>query len=51
MWLKKRRPREKLPKKAQGLMGEAHIRYARGQKEDALKLCMEVVKLGNTKIP
>jgi hypothetical protein len=32
-----------------GLMGEANLRFARGEKEDAIKLCMEVVRQVNSK--
>ncbi|RXM27812.1 General transcription factor 3C polypeptide 3 [Acipenser ruthenus] len=42
--LKERRHRSKLPKALRGLMGEANIRYARGDKEDAITMCMEIIR-------
>lgn len=36
----------KLPKDLRGLMGEANLAYARGAHEDAIKMCMEVVRQG-----
>jgi len=27
-------------------MGEANIRYARGEKEDAILMCMEIIRQG-----
>ena len=27
-------------------MGEANMRFARGEKDDAIKICMEVIKMG-----
>ncbi|XP_057686682.1 general transcription factor 3C polypeptide 3 isoform X2 [Corythoichthys intestinalis] len=42
--LKERRNRSKLPRALRGLMGEANIRYARGEKEDAIAMCMEIIR-------
>ncbi|KAM8871437.1 general transcription factor 3C polypeptide 3 [Synchiropus picturatus] len=42
--LKARRKRSKLPRALRGLMGEANIRYARGDKEDAIMMCMEIIR-------
>ncbi|XP_053328139.1 general transcription factor 3C polypeptide 3 isoform X2 [Spea bombifrons] len=39
-----RRPRSKLPKALRGLMGEANIRFARGEKEEAILMCMEIIR-------
>ncbi|KAM9836216.1 general transcription factor 3C polypeptide 3 [Aulostomus maculatus] len=36
--------RSKLPRALRGLMGEANIRYARGEKEDATVMCMEIIR-------
>ena len=36
----------KIPKALRGLMGEANLAYARGAHEDAVKMCMEVVRQG-----
>lgn len=41
-----RRHRSKLPRALRGLMGEANIRYARGEKEDAILMCMEIIRQG-----
>ncbi|XP_015118075.1 general transcription factor 3C polypeptide 3 [Diachasma alloeum] len=44
---KKRRNRKKkrnLPLALQGLMGEANLRYARGDTELAIKMCMEIIR-------
>ena len=30
-----------------GLMGEANLRYARNEKQDAINLCMEVIRQVN----
>ncbi|CAN8009953.1 unnamed protein product, partial [Ixodes pacificus] len=35
----------RLPKDLQGLMGEANLCFARGDHEDAIKMCMEVIRL------
>nr|CAB3251339.1 general transcription factor 3C polypeptide 3-like [Phallusia mammillata] len=35
----------KLPRELRGLMGEANLRYARGEHEDTIKMCMEVIRL------
>ncbi|XP_062270424.1 general transcription factor 3C polypeptide 3 [Scomber scombrus] len=42
--MKERRNRSKLPRALRGLMGEANIRYARGDKEDAIMMCMEIIR-------
>ena len=42
----KRRPHARLAKDLQGLMGEANLKFARGQHEEAVKMCMEVIRLG-----
>uniref|UniRef100_A0A1A8N1X5 General transcription factor IIIC, polypeptide 3 n=2 Tax=Nothobranchius pienaari TaxID=704102 RepID=A0A1A8N1X5_9TELE len=42
--MKARRHGSKLPQALRGLMGEANIRYARGEKEDAIVLCMEIIR-------
>ncbi|KAG8199237.1 hypothetical protein JTE90_003664 [Oedothorax gibbosus] len=45
---KKRRPRRKknlLPKELEGLMGAANHAYAQGNTEEAIKMCMELIKL------
>uniref|UniRef100_H2U0T2 General transcription factor IIIC, polypeptide 3 n=1 Tax=Takifugu rubripes TaxID=31033 RepID=H2U0T2_TAKRU len=42
--MKERRHRSKLPRALRGLMGEANIRYARGEKEDAIMMCMEIIR-------
>uniref|UniRef100_A0A671M4Y2 General transcription factor IIIC, polypeptide 3 n=1 Tax=Sinocyclocheilus anshuiensis TaxID=1608454 RepID=A0A671M4Y2_9TELE len=39
-----RRHRSKLPRALRGLMGEANIRCARGDKEDAILMCMEIIR-------
>uniref|UniRef100_A0A4W3K204 General transcription factor IIIC, polypeptide 3 n=1 Tax=Callorhinchus milii TaxID=7868 RepID=A0A4W3K204_CALMI len=41
---KERRPRSKLPKALRGLMGEANIRFARGDREEAVMMCMEIIR-------
>uniref|UniRef100_A0A8C1HEF1 General transcription factor IIIC, polypeptide 3 n=1 Tax=Cyprinus carpio carpio TaxID=630221 RepID=A0A8C1HEF1_CYPCA len=41
---RERRHRSKLPRALRGLMGEANIRYARGEKEDAILMCMEIIR-------
>nr|XP_039261100.1 general transcription factor 3C polypeptide 3-like [Styela clava] len=35
----------KLPKEVQGLMGEANLCFARGKYDDALKMCMEIIRI------
>ncbi|XP_034030217.1 general transcription factor 3C polypeptide 3 isoform X2 [Thalassophryne amazonica] len=40
----KRHNRSKLSRALRGLMGEANIRYARGDKEDAILMCMEIIR-------
>ncbi|XP_056596029.1 general transcription factor 3C polypeptide 3 [Triplophysa dalaica] len=42
--MRERRHRSKLPRALRGLMGEANIRYARGEKEDAVLMCMEIIR-------
>ncbi|XP_023124161.1 general transcription factor 3C polypeptide 3 [Amphiprion ocellaris] len=42
--MKGRRHGSKLPRALRGLMGEANIRYARGEKEDAILMCMEIIR-------
>ncbi|XP_016420806.1 general transcription factor 3C polypeptide 3-like [Sinocyclocheilus rhinocerous] len=42
--MKERHHRSKLPRALRGLMGEANIRYARGEKEDAILMCMEIIR-------
>ncbi|XP_072298115.1 general transcription factor 3C polypeptide 3-like [Eucyclogobius newberryi] len=42
--MRKRRNRSKLPRALRGLMGEANIRYARGEKSDAILMCMEIIR-------
>ncbi|KAM6892828.1 general transcription factor 3C polypeptide 3-like [Lycodopsis pacificus] len=42
--MRERRQRSKLPRALRGLMGEANIRYARGEKEDAILMCMEIIR-------
>ncbi|KAM9766534.1 general transcription factor 3C polypeptide 3 isoform 2-T2 [Menidia menidia] len=42
--MKGRRHGSKLPQALRGLMGEANIRYARGEKEDAISMCMEIIR-------
>ncbi|XP_030010616.1 general transcription factor 3C polypeptide 3 [Sphaeramia orbicularis] len=42
--MKERRHRSKLPRALRGLMGEANIRYARGETEDAILMCMEIIR-------
>ncbi|XP_064477009.1 general transcription factor 3C polypeptide 3-like [Ornithodoros turicata] len=37
--------RSRLPRDLQGLMGEANLRFAKGDHEDAIKMCMEVIRL------
>ncbi|XP_078727217.1 general transcription factor 3C polypeptide 3 [Lampetra fluviatilis] len=41
---KERLPRSKLPKVLRGLMGEANIRFARGEHEETIKMCMEIIR-------
>lgn len=38
----------KLPRHLQGLMGEANMKFARGETDEAIKMCMEVVRLGES---
>ncbi|NXK53722.1 TF3C3 factor, partial [Chauna torquata] len=37
-------PRSKLPRALRGLMGEANIRFARGEREEAILMCMEIIR-------
>ncbi|XP_014674823.1 PREDICTED: general transcription factor 3C polypeptide 3-like isoform X2 [Priapulus caudatus] len=37
--------RSKLPRDLQGLMGEANLCFARGEHEEAIKMCMEIIRL------
>ncbi|KAJ9585403.1 hypothetical protein L9F63_002786, partial [Diploptera punctata] len=39
-----RRRRRILPPALQGLMGEANLRYARGERETAVKMCLEIIR-------
>lgn len=41
---KVRRRRRKLPKDLQGLMGAANLAYARGFHDEAINMCMEIIK-------
>lgn len=40
-----KRKQNQLPVDLQGLVGEANLCFARGEHEDAIKMCMEVVRL------
>uniref|UniRef100_A0A3B3HR54 General transcription factor IIIC, polypeptide 3 n=1 Tax=Oryzias latipes TaxID=8090 RepID=A0A3B3HR54_ORYLA len=42
--MKGRRHGSKLPTALRGLMGEANIRYARGEKDTAVQMCMEIIR-------
>ncbi|XP_078536552.1 general transcription factor 3C polypeptide 3 [Lissotriton helveticus] len=42
--MKEKRPRSKLPRALRGLMGEANIKFARGEREEAILMCMEIVR-------
>ncbi|KAM9327635.1 general transcription factor 3C polypeptide 3 isoform 2-T2 [Pholidichthys leucotaenia] len=42
--MKGRRHGSKLAPALRGLMGEANIRYARGEKEEAIMMCMEIIR-------
>ncbi|XP_075040863.1 general transcription factor 3C polypeptide 3 [Mixophyes fleayi] len=42
--MKAKRPRSKLPRALRGLMGEANIRFARGEGEEAILMCMEIIR-------
>ncbi|CAJ0938599.1 unnamed protein product [Ranitomeya imitator] len=44
--MKAKRPRSKLPRALRGLMGEANIRFARGEAEEAILMCMEIIRQG-----
>ncbi|XP_071119203.1 general transcription factor 3C polypeptide 3-like [Haliotis cracherodii] len=41
----RRMRKNEVPKHLQGLMGEANLRFARGEKEEAIKMCMEIIRL------
>ena len=41
-----KKKRSKLPRLLQGLMGEANMKFARGETDDAIKMCMEIIRLG-----
>lgn len=43
--MKKRKRRGRLPRDLQGLMGEANLCFARGDYDDATKMCMEIIRL------
>ncbi|XP_064653251.1 general transcription factor 3C polypeptide 3-like isoform X1 [Lineus longissimus] len=40
-----RKLHSRLPKDLQGLMGEANLMFARGKRDEAIKMCMEVIRL------
>ncbi|XP_041359520.1 general transcription factor 3C polypeptide 3-like isoform X2 [Gigantopelta aegis] len=42
---KKRRRKTDLPKSLEGLMGEANLKLARGDYEEAAKMCLEIIRL------
>lgn len=42
---KKARRRKKLPKSLEGLMGEANMRYMRSEYDEAVKMCMEIIRM------
>uniref|UniRef100_A0A8D2Q360 General transcription factor IIIC subunit 3 n=1 Tax=Varanus komodoensis TaxID=61221 RepID=A0A8D2Q360_VARKO len=42
--MKEKRPRSKLPRALRGLMGEANIRFARGEHGEAILMCMEIIR-------
>ncbi|XP_075433809.1 general transcription factor 3C polypeptide 3 [Ascaphus truei] len=42
--MREKRPRSKLPRALRGLMGEANIRFARGEGEEAILMCMEIIR-------
>ncbi|KAI0230463.1 General transcription factor 3C polypeptide 3 [Lamellibrachia satsuma] len=43
-----RKKRSKLPRSLQGLMGEANMKFARGETDEAIKMCMEIIRLAPT---
>lgn len=45
--LQQRRKKTELPKHLQGLMGEANLKFARGEHQEAINMCLEVIRLGN----
>ncbi|CAI9728915.1 general transcription factor 3C polypeptide 3-like [Octopus vulgaris] len=42
---KQRRKKTELPKHLQGLMGEANLKFARGEHQEAINMCLEVIRL------
>ena len=42
--MKEKRPRSKLHRALRGLMGEANIRFSRGDHEEAILMCMEIIR-------
>ncbi|XP_050402015.1 general transcription factor 3C polypeptide 3 isoform X1 [Patella vulgata] len=42
---KPRRKKTDIPKSLHGLMGEANLQFARGEHDEAIKMCMEVIRL------
>ncbi|OWF47405.1 General transcription factor 3C polypeptide 3 [Mizuhopecten yessoensis] len=40
----KRNPRSNIPKHLKGLMGEANLKFARGENEEAIQICMDIIK-------
>ncbi|ESP05339.1 hypothetical protein LOTGIDRAFT_208362 [Lottia gigantea] len=40
-----RRKKTDIPKGLHGLMGEANLQFARGEHDEAIKMCMEVIRL------
>lgn len=43
--MKRRRKKTELPKHLQGLMGEANLKFARGDHQEAINMCLEVIRL------
>nr|XP_006815709.1 PREDICTED: general transcription factor 3C polypeptide 3-like [Saccoglossus kowalevskii] len=41
---KMQKRRNRVPKALRGLMGEANLRFARSDHEDAIKMCMEIIR-------
>lgn len=39
--------KSRLPRELQGLMGEANLKFARGEYEEVMMMCQEVIKSGN----
>ena len=46
---RKRAIKSKLPKELQGLMGEANMKFARGEYHEVIMMCQEIIKLGEKK--